>query len=268
MDLIEALEYFDEQVDYARAKKCVDAGKSGDSCPQCLKQRYYAGMPVDYSCDQLRLIYALRYLPVHLKENLDILESLAAKGVQNNWGSPVEVLALGGGPGSEIAALHTFVASEGFFGVEVPEIHVTRLDRVKEWDEISKKVRSISKSKKTKFKYFRIDGDVCEVQRFKGAYDLVFFSYIVSELTDAKATELASALKKVLKKTAVLVFNDRNEEAVVSRIALIASQFNCIAEYVSTKMNHVGMSYPDAIKDKVGPKLRLTSYRRGIIVTP
>lgn len=266
MNLVEALEYFDKQVDYARAQKCADTAKTGTSCPECLQQRYYAGVPVDYSCDQLRLIYALRYLPVHLKENLEVLESLTAKGVTSEWEAPVEVLALGGGPGSEIAALQTFVASDGFFGAQVPEIHVTRLDRVKEWDDVSTKVRGISIGKKTKYKYFRIDGDVCDVQRFKGTYDLVFFSYIVSELTDAKAAELATALKKVLKKSAVLVFNDRNEDAVVSRIDLVANQFKCFTEYVSTKTNHVGFSYPDAIKDRVGPKLRLTSYRRGVFV--
>ncbi|PWB46869.1 MAG: hypothetical protein C3F18_12370 [Nitrosomonadales bacterium] len=268
MDLVEALEYFDSKVDYELAKTCVDKEKVGSSCSQCLSNRYYSNLPVSYRCDQLRLIYVLRYLPVHFKENLDVLEALNRKGVQNSWGSPVEVLALGGGPGSEIAALQHFVATHGFFGSAAPEIHVTRLDRVAEWKPVSDTVRKISQGNLTKFKYLRIDGDVCDVNNFKGAYDMVFLSYIVSELTDAKANELGESLAKVVKKKCVLVFNDRNEVQVVRRIEMLAGRFSHISNYVSTAVSHVGIPYPDAIKDRVGPKLSLSSYRRGIFVEP
>lgn len=265
MELAEALEYFDSKVDYELANTCAEEEKAGNSCSQCLRMRYYSGRPVSYTCRQLRLIYVLRYLPVHFKENLDVLEALNRKGVENAWASPIEVLALGGGPGSEIAALQAFVAAHGFFGSSAPEIHVTRLDRVTEWDEVSEIVRLISQGAETKYKYFRIYGDVCEVKGYKGTYDLVFFSYIVSELTDAKAVELGKSLARVLKKKCVLVFNDRNEAPVVNRIEMVAGNFPRVTQYESTEASHVGMAYPEAIKERVGPKLSLTSYRRGIV---
>lgn len=265
MELVEALEYFDSKFDYELAKTCAEEEKAGNSCRQCLSMRYYSGRPVNYTCRQLRLIYVLRYLPVHIKENLDILEALNREGIQNAWASPIEVLALGGGPGSEIAALQTFVAAHGFFGSAVPEIHVTRLDRVTEWDEVPQKVRMISQGAETKYKYFRINGDVCEAKGYKGAYDLVFFSYIVSELTDAKAVELGESLTRVLKKKCVLIFNDRNEASVVNRIEMVAGNFPQVTQYESVEASHVGMAYPEAIKDRVGPKLSLSSYRRGIV---
>ncbi len=266
MDLVDVLEQFDAAVDYDLAKACTDEHKAGTTCPLCLKNRYYSGQPVQYTCSQLRHIYVLRYLPVHIKENLKVLEALNVKGVEEHWESPVEVLALGGGPGSEVAALQTFVQQNGFFGSDVPEIHVTRLDRVEEWSEIYKTVRRISKGKSPKYKYFRINGDVCSVKKYKGAYDLVFLSYIVSELTDEKAVELGKALSKVVKENFVLIFNDRNEAAVVNRIEMMVGLFAVKGQYVSTTASHVGINYPEDIKERVGPKLTLSSYRRGVIV--
>ena len=267
MDLIEVIEKFDAAVDYGLAKTCTDAQRAGLSCSLCLKNRYYSGQPVQYTCPQLRHVYVLRYLLVHIKENQQVLEALNVKGVEDHWEVPVEVLSLGGGPGSEIAALQTFVQENGFFGSEVPEIHVTRLDRVEEWGEIYKTVRRISKCGSPKYKYFRIIDDVCSVNKYKGAYDLVFLSYIVSELTDEKAAELGSALSEVVKDNCILVFNDRNEEAVVSRIQIIVSLFPVSKQYVSTTASHLGLNYPEDIKERVGPKLKLGSYRRGVIVT-
>lgn len=268
MDLVDVLKEFDATVDYDLARICNDDQKAGSSCPLCLKNRYYSGQPVQYTCSQLRYIYVLRYLPVHIKENLKILEALNAKGVENDWESPVQVLALGGGPGSEIAALQTFVHENGFFGSDVPEIHVTRLDRVKEWSEIYKTVRKISKGNTTKYKYLRINDDVCAVEKYKGAYDLIFLSYIVSELTDEKAVRLGMALSRVAKESCLLVFNDRNEQAVVNRIRTIVDLFTVANQYVSTTASHVGMNYPEDIKERVRPKLSLSSYRRGVVVAP
>lgn len=242
MNLIDLIEKFDAEVDYDLAITCTDNQKSGNSCPLCLKNRYYSSRPVQYTCSQLRRIYVLRYLPVHIKENLKVLEALNAKGVENHWEVPVEVLALGGGPGSEIAALQTFVKDNGFFGSEVPEIHVTRLDRVEEWSEIYKVVKQIAKGISPKYKYHRINGDVCSINKYKGAYDLIFLSYIVSELTDEKAAELGGALSQVVKDHCVLVFNDRNEKAVVNRIETIVGLFSVSKQYVSIAESHVGIN--------------------------
>lgn len=268
MDIIDVIEKFDGEVDYDLAKTCTDVQKAGDSCPMCLKNRYYSDQPVQYTCSQLRHIYVLRYLPVHIKENLKVLEALNVKGVEKDWDVPVEVLALGGGPGSEIAALQTFVKENGFFGSEVPEIHVTRVDRVEEWSEIYKVVKQVSKGKTPKYKYHRINGDVCSIKKYKGAYDLIFLSYIISELTDEKAAELGNALSQVVKDHCILVFNDRNQEAVVNRIESILGLFSVSKQYVSSAEHHVGINYPKNIKERVGPKLRLSSYRRGVIVEP
>lgn len=268
MDIIDVIEKFDGQVDYDLAKTCTDVQKAGNSCPLCLKNRYYSDQPVQYTCSQLRHIYVLRYLPVHIKENLTVLEALNVKCVENHWEEPVEVLALGGGPGSEIAALQIFVQANGFFGSEVPEIHVTRVDRVEEWSEIYKVVKQISNGKSPKYKYHRINGDVCSIKKYKGAYDLVFLSYIVSELTDEKAVELGNALSQVVKDRCVLVFNDRNQEAVVNRIELILGLFSVSKQYISSAESHVVINYPEDIKERVRPKLRLSSYRRGVIVAP
>lgn len=268
MELVEVLEQFDAEVNYDLAKSCTDEQKAGNTCPLCLKNRYYSGRAVQYTCSQLRRIYVLRYLPVHVKENLKILEALNVKGVENDWGNPVQILALGGGPGSEVAALQTFVKQDGFFGSDVPEIHITRVDRVEEWSEIYQSVCGISNGNSPRYKYFRISGDVCAVKEYKGAYDLVFLSYIVSELTDEKSVELGNALSKVVKENVILVFNDRNETAVVNRIEMIVALFAVKDQYVSTTESHVGINYPEDIKERVGPKLWLSSYRRGVVVGP
>ncbi|MBS1196501.1 MAG: hypothetical protein H6R18_286 [Proteobacteria bacterium] len=267
-DLDKALSHFDSMVDYEVAPVCPDGRKrSASACRKCLQKQYFPGGTVDYSCSQLRLLYVLCYLPVHLKENLDVLEGLNRNGVENSWAPSIEVLALGGGPGSEIAGFQIFVANHGFFGSNPAGIEITRLDRVAEWSEIFKTVRSIAQGTETKFKYSRIKDDVRKINRYKGTYDLVFLSYIVSELTDVEAVQLGKALANVIKKKCVLVFNDRNETDVVNRIDTITKLLPpAITEYESKSACHVGMPYPEAIKERVGPKLHLSSYRRGIVV--
>ena len=266
MTPIEVLRKFDNEVDYDRAKSCENKEKAGDECYLCLQEQYFSGRVVAYDCIQLQYIYVLRYLLAHLKENLEILEGLNQIGIDNNWEKPIEVLTLGGGPGSEIAALQIFIENCGFFGAEISEIYVTCLDRVKDWSEIFMTVRKISQGNSVKYNYERIVDDVCAVNEYKGNYDLVFLSYVISELTDEIVDKLIRSLMYVVKKHKfILIFNDRQEDVVINRIERIVSSFSITGKYFSKENVHIGMSYPDDIQRKVRPKLHLNSYRLGVV---
>lgn len=268
MTLDQLLTSTDQKIDYDQVAACLSATRNGaGSCPDCLHQQYFSGNSIDYTCDQTRLIYVLRFLPVHMQENLSILEGVDANRVKVEEGRPIEVLAIGGGPGSEIAALRKFVLESDYFGHPVQEIHVTRLDRVDEWTGIHLEVRKLYESDKVSYKYSKITGDVTTCADFDGNYDLVFLSYILSELSDSQANKLAEKIHSVTRDTAVLVLNDRNQAQVIQRMKAITEPFNIVSRYTASTEKHFGLSYPDEIRKRAQAKLQMKSYRLGAVVT-
>jgi hypothetical protein len=265
MELDELLSTIDAKVNYDKATKCIHPAKnSAQDCPDCLHNQYFSGRAVDYSCEQTRLVYVLRFLPVHMQENYSILQGVDATKVSRRDGS-INVLALGGGPGSEIAALKKFILHNKYFGQQVSEIVVTRLDRVSEWKDQYMSVRKLYPTNGVQFNFKKIEGDVSTCNDYIGKYDLVFLSYILSELDDNQAIDLAARLKTTLNANAVLILNDRNEAAVVRRMKHFADQFDNISRYFSDTQQHLGLNYPQSILDRAKAKLKMKSARLGVV---
>ncbi|HHQ4734594.1 TPA: hypothetical protein ACSP2W_004152 [Aeromonas veronii] len=82
-------------------------------------------------------------------------------------------------------------------------------------------------------------------------------SYLMSELSDAEAYMLAHRVKGLMKSNALIIINDRPEDAVKNRI----KKFLDIILPSESKEHYFtywgGFTYPEDIKNKMEPKLNM-----------
>lgn len=273
LTLTQLLTVIDKQVDYNLAVNCnqqKNNNTSAKTCVDCHRSQFFAACKINYACDQFRSIYILRYLPVHIRENFTILmgllQTFKANDVEVNVEEPIEVLSLGCGPGSEIVAFRMFINQCGYFGSDISNYKITKMDSERGWDMLQSEVDKLCISKNYRIQYTTEIGDVSTCGYLNKKYDIIFLSYILSELSILEANKIAENLHSILKSRAILIFNDRNQSMVVNRINQIMSTFNCSYFFQKKERKYVGIYYPQMILVKSKPKLFLNSFRLGVFV--
>lgn len=262
------LRKINESVDWNISDKCSHSTKVGCDCIACTSGQYFDGRPVDYSCDQRRRVYLLRYLHVHLQEVCSAFDGLRRHDTHlPEWAEKVKVLSIGGGPGSDIAGFRRFVVDYGFYSEVSKQFEITRLERVTEWDALATKVFPIFSADALTFEHNKIHADIKGFKPSKDdPYDIIIMSYVISELDDVTLDVLVKAINKALATRGVLIINDRNEDAVVAKIEKLLSNLRVLAQSRSDDERWCGILYPDDLIDVVKPKRNMTSVRIGAIV--
>ncbi|MCX7113085.1 MAG: class I SAM-dependent methyltransferase [Proteobacteria bacterium] len=269
--LTQLLTLIDSQVDYNFALKCgQQIKKNANTCVDCHRRQFFNGGRISYSCDQIKSLYVLRYLPVHIRENFTILQGLLqifkTNKIEVNIEEPIEVLSLGCGPGPEIAAFKMFINQNGYFGSDISDYQITKIDSERGWGMLQSEVENLFISKNFRIKYTSETGDVSTCENLNKKYDIVFLSYILSELSDCQVNGIAKNLHNILKNKAILIFNDRNQAMVVARIKQILSTLNCLYVFQKTGKTDIGIYYPQFIGIQSQPKIFLNSFRLGAFV--
>jgi len=149
-----------DSIDWSANCECTHLSKVGSDCITCAIGQYYEGRIIDYSCDQLRNLYLLRYFLVHLREIYSIFERLLLSKCLPKWPHSAKVLSIGGGPGSDIAGFKHFLTTYGFYSSATVKFEFTRLDRVTEWDSLASSVYSLFDTDSFQFSYSKIHADL------------------------------------------------------------------------------------------------------------
>lgn len=192
---------------------------------------------IDYSDPYCRLAYMYMNVGIHahlVEEALAHFSSVAELIAERlSSGKSLNVCALGGGPGSELVGLASFV--EGINQTERPLfVEFLLVDLVKEWDEswqslkegVDSHMRAQNGGDRMNWPLIvsrsflpvsAIDVDDFSQlpTRFHGT-DIYIFSYLVSELKSSlhRFEEVMNYLTRAANSDALFLFIDRNERAV------------------------------------------------------
>ncbi len=215
-------------------------------------------------------LYIIRYLPVHASEirySLGILRINAeVNGIlsQDN----LNVLSIGGGPGSDIIgfrevhrSIHNrrarleeepYAAKVNYLKVEVNDDWNALFDRVIN-TAVDDQVGHVNEN------YDCIYCDATSIDLDIDRQDVILLSYIVSELTDDEAILLANNIQRWSDENTIIIVNDRSQEEVTNRVNLMFEILNAqdAGEFEST--GWAGFVYPDEIRDSCEVKLNRSS---------
>ncbi|MFB2890127.1 hypothetical protein [Aeromonas veronii] len=266
-----------EEIDFDEFKECEQSALGATSCPQCSSRQYFYGNEIDYTCEQKRKLYVLRYLPVHASEISQGIDILKLNGAirrtlsQNN----LAVLSIGGGPGSDIVGfrdvhrvLHEIRAcreDEPY----IADVQYTKIDINRDWNDLFHRVintRSDDKPDHINEDYECFYEDVTSINVDIDIQDVILLSYIVSELTDDEAIVLANNIKQWSNENTIVIVNDRNQEEVTNRVN---SMFKILKTQDAGEFEITGWAgfvYPDKIRDACEVTLNrssLISYAMG-----
>lgn len=251
-----------EQVDYNKWGTCTEITQGADDCPDCCGEQYFNGNLINYQCEQKRRIYALRYLPVHIYENYKgalLIPEEQRERIFNKV--TLNILSIGGGPGSDIAGFKKFI--DLYTPEECLCMNFTfiRLDNEDGWNDISKHVIHLYGGAERKFDHKKVVMDAClNSNWFDGKrFDIILISYLISELQNEQISTLANNLKKCMSEEALLVINDRNEVVVHQKIQLLSSSAGIILMASEGLTQWANFSYDENIKSQAKPKLSASS---------
>lgn len=254
MSLDDFINRLHEEVDYEIHDACTNKTHGATDCPSCCGEQYFDGNQPSYDCSQKRKIYVLRYLPAHIQENYQGALLIPAE-IRNQFFSKktVEVLSLGGGPGSDIAGLKKFTELLTWEECQCEQCKFVRLDKEDGWDEVSGEVIRLFGKPEIQFEYYKKKLDVCATSNWfeRRTFDLILISYLLSELNDAQIDALAENLRKCMSSDALLIINDRPEVIVDNKVSRLAT-----ASGIERKpfLSSPPFSYPS--KSPIYPKCR------------
>lgn len=254
-------ELFDE-IDFEQFSGCEKVSPGATSCARCCARQYFDGNEIDYSCEQKMKVYAVRYYPVHMEEIATAVDSsLHMNGVEDILLTrDLSILSLGGGPGSDILGIRKRI--RGYASIDSKntyKVSFTRIEVNPIWDNIFYRAvalgtttQNLSEEYKTIHHDLTLNESVVLPKQ-----DIILMSYLMSELSDAEAYMLAHRVKDLMKSNALIIINDRPEDAVKNRI----KKFLDIILPSESKEHYFtywgGFTYPEDIKNKMEPKLNM-----------
>ncbi|WP_368160891.1 hypothetical protein [Aeromonas sp. R5-3] len=260
------IENLHAEIDFNKFSHCEHAVTGISSCPQCCSRQYFYENEIDYSCEQKMKLYVLRYLPVHMSEVRYGIEKLGLHEVINK--ESLNVLSLGGGPGSDIMGFRSVHRShhmfKNIFKVEpyTAKIKYLKIDINNKWDNLFQRVINTEHNAKLNHvsEYYEcLYENATSIDINIDIQDVILLSYIVSELTDVEAIDLSSNIKRWSNEKTIILVNDRNQEAVINRVDLMFKLLNAQKTGSFATSGWARFSYPDEIRDSCEVKLNRSS---------
>jgi len=231
-------------------------------CADCHRDAYRPNGAPDYTCDNFRRVYVIRYLAAHTAQ----LRAPVSRcfGEEEAEKAVIRGASLGGGPGVEAIALINQLANSETNHTVV--FH--NFDRERSWksmyldlvEKLAENTESISVSPE----FHELNSPIV---RFKPPdlkpYDIMFISWILSELDDQETRSrlLAQSLLAVCDRGYIIIA-DRTEQTLNSEISRFA-EGTAGCDIVDCELQHAGNCHIDfpgeAIWDVFGPKASYTT---------
>ncbi|ENK0806007.1 hypothetical protein ACTQ7D_000384 [Vibrio fluvialis] len=251
---------FFNEVDFNSFANC---GVGKDDCVGCLSDNYFEATEINYDCENKRKLYVVRYLPVHVKEVQSALDLISSTRTNELLGKRVlNVLCLGGGPGTDSAAFNKWLVSKRLFDKKsLTKVNVVRVDRCEEWNAISPRIIKHAFPDDLDVNYKRSNNDLTKNNLNAGIKaDLVIASYLLSEISLEDIPKVADNIMKNITDKATIVINDRNQAEVKQRIEKLYDILGCKFVQDGTQI-HCGISIDNNIVENAKPKLMTKSIR-------
>lgn len=234
-----------------------------NDCIQCLSDGYWDD-EVDYGCENKRLLYVVRYLPVHVREvraALDLIPSQEVEKLLNT--SKLNVVCLGGGPGTDNRAFNQWLTNKRLFKKgRITNIKITRVDRCCEWSDISPRIIWDEFPDDIHISLKINNHDVVKHKlNIAGKAKVIIASYLLSEIAKEDIYKLAKNIKRIADNSAHLLINDRNQTEVIDRIKILYKELGVESPTTCNNQFHCGISYPDEIRVQSKPKLKTSSIK-------
>lgn len=248
------------EVDFSSFSEC---GTEKNDCVVCLRDNYFEATEIDYNCENKRKLYVVRYLPVHVKEVQSALNQISLKRASELLDKKVlNVMCLGGGPGTDNAAFNKWLVSCRLFDKKsVTRVNIVRVDRCEEWDEISPHIIAHAFPDDIIVKYIKVNHDVTKHElKAGGKIDLVIASYLLSEISNKDIPKVVGNIRKNIGSNATIVINDRNQTEVRQKIENLYKLLGCKFESDSSQL-HCGFSFDSKIVESAQPKFNTSSIR-------
>jgi hypothetical protein len=266
VEITNLINEIEKSFDYSKFNNCNNSIRNSTNCVDCCKKRFYAGMPIKYECAQFLKVYVMRYLPVHIYENLLAFRE-TPQDVFNliDRCSKVRLLSLGGGPGSDIVAFKEYLEEQERSKIVLAEI--VRVDREEKWNEMAEKVINNHKFNGVNYNHTNILADVLSDFIDESKYNFISMSYILSEL-GSNMKSLAKNLLFSVNDPSVIVINDRDERAVENNANILFNELGVSKSNIhfSKDRRNCGVEYRDDIRETFKPKLSTNSIRYTAII--
>ncbi len=255
------------------AEKCPNDCNCSKNCSICLRRQYY-NKTIDYSCNNLRMMYVLRYLYVHSSEMHSLFKDNAKLIFSHLDSNDLVIRSIGAGPGLELIGFLRFIHVK-YKKYKIKKITLQRVEREEGWNEIYNKCWDIytqnhSISDDLKIRRRRINKNVFENCYFDNNCNILIFSYFWSEhLTNSRCLTLWKKLSLGLKGKSIIILNDRPEAKVTKLFDTFERNISdTIVNSVQRDLlqQHCGLQYNDTLKEKFGPKLNCNCHQRILLL--
>ncbi len=270
MDIVKKLH---GQIDYDAYRNCKDRHHSAGDCIECCKKPYFEQTNIDYTCEQKRKIYIVRYVPAYISEVSSVLAVTPKEFLEDICQKEeITVASIGGGPGTDIAAFNKWISRKVEWGDALERVRYLRIDNHQQWVDVSPELIHLYKSDDIDFDFWKINRDVSKTsvnaKNFK-KFDVVMLSYIISEIESQKIKRLAKNVLKVISERTLVIINDRPQKEVIEKIARFLNEIGAKEPMVIEPLDrdHCGESYPDEIYERVQPTIFRKSIRYNILVS-
>jgi hypothetical protein len=260
----------DAEFDYTVCGPCENTVGTANSCPECCQNRYFNGDAIEYDCEQFRKAYVMRYLPVHVHENFLALnmipEEMLGRIAEDD---DVNVLSLGGGPGSDILAFKKFFNNWHRHAPNIERLTIYRVDLEETWNDLASQIIHLIDCAGVEIDHKRITNNVLRFRpRREGMRShFICLSYLLSELRLEDIPRLARKILNFAADVAAITINDRNQDEVREKAELLLDAINAERIAECSDSRHCGVTYDEALKDRVMPKLMTTSIRYAAVIT-
>jgi hypothetical protein len=259
----------DAGFDYTVCEPCGNTVGSAISCPECCHNRYYHHETIGYDCEQFRKAYVMRYLPVHIHENFLAFNTIPPEFLEQiGSNDDINVLSLGGGPGSDIAAFKKFFNNWHRHAPNIERLTIYRVDQEETWNTLASKVIDLFNCPDVELDHRRIIENVLRFRPMRQGikFHFICLSYLLSELRLEDIPILATNLLNFAADVAAIIINDRNQDEVREKAELLLKKINAERIAVYSESKHCGVTYDDAVKERVKPKLITSSIRYAAVV--
>ena len=237
---------------------CGMVTPGSENCLDCFKDQYFGGNEISYDCVEKRKLYFLRYFPVHKAENY-CGATIIPRDVLDGWmeNGHVEILSVGGGPGSDICGVLEFLEEEEDLRSISLSVNIVRVDVETQWDDMFDDVMQRLFSW-ANYRTVHLDVDAGFESLSGENFDLVLASYLTSELSTDSCLKLADDINSVLATDGVIMVNDRPENAVECDVR---SMFDRVGfGYEERRLTSwAGYRYSKEVAEAVNPKFSMNS---------
>jgi hypothetical protein len=261
MSLMDVVANFYEKIDLNAFQNCIKRHPNASNCIECCREEYFNDdIEIDYSCANKRLIYVVRYLPVHHSEIYDAI-TLIPNNIKYQLldKESIKVLSIGGGPGTDVSAFNRWIKENQS---NLRRLKYIRIDKQTGWDDTSQNIIRLCQPDGVRIECENEHFDVTSVSFNSsqlGEFDVVILSYIISEIPSDKINQLAINIKSKLNRQSVIIINDRNENNVrdkMNKLCILLDIFIPIIKEPKEN-DYCGFTYPDEIWERLAPKPKI-----------